>query len=336
MNARQRRIALLVLLAVVPLVLPFVLPRFVLVQIVIKTLWLGTVAASLTFLARYGGMVSLAQTAIYGTAGYATALLTVKQGWNPWLAAGVAIGVAVAVSLLIGLISARSRDIYFLMLTLACAVFIYYFASQSPALGSHGGINGTPPPVLGSISFNDPRNFYFLALGVAVASAVLLRLYARTSLGLGLEGSRDCPERMESIGFNGSFVRVLGFVMAGVIAAFGGIISLWYNGQISPGSIDVVRTIDVLVAAVIGGIALIEGAWLGALVVALLATYATNLTDRAETLVGLIFIAVVLFSPGGLVGIYQRLRSLGSSAMRTNRSGNPVASALITSAPSED
>ena len=81
---------------------------------------------------------------------------------------------------------------------------------------------------------------------------------------------------------------------------------------------------------------MIEGAWLGALVVALLATYATNLTDRAETLVGLIFIAVVLFSPGGLVGIYQRLRSLGSSAMRTNRSGNPVASALITSAPSED
>lgn len=336
MTLTRNRLALIVSAVILAAVVPFLLPTFLLVQIVIKTLWLGTIAATLTFLARYGGMVSLAQASIYGAAGYVTAYLTVRRGLNPWIAAALAILVAVLIALIIGLLSARSRDIYFLMLTLACAVFLFYFAAQASVLGGHGGINGTTPPSAWGLSFRDPIVFYYLALLVAVVGVLLLRLYARSSLGLALQGARDCPERMESIGFNGSLVRVLGFTMAGFVAALGGVVALWYNGQIAPGSIDVVRSIDVLVAAVIGGMELIEGAWLGALIITLLANYANNITNRAETVIGLVFIAVVLFSPGGLVGLFKRLLHLRFSGRGNVRTRKPAGSLLATDAHMEE
>jgi branched-chain amino acid transport system permease protein len=125
MSARlteRRTLALLALLAFL-IAFPFFGSSFWVVQIGIKTLWLGIAAISLIFLAGTVGMVSLAQTAIYGSAGYVLAHLTVMQGWNGWLAVPVALAAAVVIAAAIALISARSSGIYFLMLTLAVAVF---------------------------------------------------------------------------------------------------------------------------------------------------------------------------------------------------------------------
>jgi branched-chain amino acid transport system permease protein len=301
--------------AVVLVVLPFVLPQFYLVQIGIKTLWLGTAAASLTFLIRYGGMVSLAQTGIYGSAGYVVASLTVDHQVNAVAAAVLAVAAATGVALAIGLIAARTEGIYFLMLTLAAGVFLYYFAlGYQPFTHGHGGINGVTPPTIGGVSFRDPANFYFLAVAVAIGSALALHAFVRTPIGLAMQGVRDAPRRMEALGFRGAVVRVAAFSFAGTVAGAAGVLAVWYNGQISPGSIDVTRTIDVLVVAVIGGITRIEGAWLGALAATLLANFASDYTDRYNTLIGAVFVAVVLLSPTGIAGGLERLGALARRA----------------------
>jgi branched-chain amino acid transport system permease protein len=87
------------------------------------------------------------------------------------------------------------------------------------------------------------------------------------------------------------------------IAAIGGVLLVWYNGSISPGTIDVTRTIYLLTIAVIGGLGRLEGAWVGALLFTVVQTYSPSYTDRFETLIGLVFLAVVLASPGGIAGI---------------------------------
>lgn len=303
MSARIRVVASGAL-ALLLVILPFVASEFFVVQIVVKTMWLGAVAATLTFLVRFGGMVSLAQTAVYGFAGYIVAALSVTYGVDGWLAAlgGVLGGTVLA--LVIGVISSRTTGIYFLMLTLAAGVLVYYFTLQDRTIaGGFGGINGVQAPAVGAVSFADPLWFYFLAVVVAVGAYAALTGYARTPLGLALQGVRDSRERMQAVGFHPATVRVLSFVFAGIVASAAGIIAVWYNGRISPGSLDLARTFDVLIVAVLGGITRIEGAWLGAFVVVLLQNSASDFTDRYNTLIGVIFVVVVMASRSGILGL---------------------------------
>lgn len=320
MNARlvwTLRLTLLVLV----LAVPHVVSTFFLVQVLIKALWLGVVASSLIFLIRYGGMISLAQTGIYGTAAYVTANFSVTRGMDGWAAAACGVAFATVLALAVGAISSRARGVYFLMITLAVGVFIYYFALQyRPFTFGFSGINGVQVPSIGPIDLREPLNFYYFALAVSLAALLILRTYAQSTLGLTVQGDRDCHERLEALGISPTVVRVAAFTAAGAIAATGGVLSVWFNGQVSPGSLDVVRTIDILIVAVLGGVTRLEGAWVGALIFCLLAVYVSDVTDHYNTVIGLVFIAVVLFSPGGFLGSAVALGTHARRLTATRRS----------------
>ena len=311
-------------LAVLLIAYPQVASQFWVVSIAIKSLWLGIVALSLIFLAGYGGMVSLAQTAVYGTTGYAVANLTVLHGWGSWQAVGVGILAAVAMAIVIGLITVRSHGIYFLMLTLAIGVFLYYFALQyRPLTQGHAGLQGVVIPDLFGVALSDPTTFYYAALAVAVLLYLLVRHVVRSPFGIVLQGIRDDRVRMAALGYNVALHRVAAFALAGLIAAFGGVLAIWYNGGISPGSIDVTRAIDVLVVAVIGGLYRLEGAFIGAGVVTLLSNFASDYTERYNTLIGATFIVILLLSPGGVVGIGIGLYRFARRTLDERRSNGP-------------
>ncbi len=272
-----------------------------------KILWLGVVAASLIFLAGYGGMVSLAQTALFGIAGFVVANLVVFTGWSEWPAVAVAILIATAVGLLFGLIASRSVGIYFLMITLAFSVIVFYFFGQVTKFSGFGGINNVSAPDLIGNPRQDPAPLYYAALVVSLLVYFGIRYLVRTPFGLALQGVRDEPTRMRALGFNVHLHRTLAFGVGALIASLAGVLSVWYNSQISPGSIDVSRTIDVLVIAVIGGLYRLEGAWVGALGFAALDNWIRGVEaigSRFNTVVGLIFLGIVLVSPGGLMGIW--------------------------------
>jgi branched-chain amino acid transport system permease protein len=118
---------------------------------------------------------------------------------------------------------------------------------------------------------------------------------------------------MSSLGYNVPLHRTLAFGFAAFIAAIGGVLFVWWNGHIDPASIDLSQTIDVLAIAVIGGLYRLAGAWLGALVFVMLETYLQTVSfvgDRFNTLIGAIFLVIVLLSPGGLLGVWDRGRNL--------------------------
>jgi ABC-type branched-subunit amino acid transport system permease subunit len=301
-----RRAGIAGLLIVVALV-PWLFPAFFASSVGVQTLVLGIAAASLIFLNAIAGMVSLAQTALYGVAAYTTAQLAVQDGVDPWLAAIAALVVTVLVGLLLGAIVSRSEGIYFLMITLAFAVITYYFFSQVTVFGSHEGINNVQPPRLIGLPFVDPTGLYYAALICSGFVYLSIRYVQRTPFGLALQGIRDEPTRMKTLGFNVQLLRASGFALGAFFAAIAGVLSVWYNSNISPGAIDLTRTIDLLMIAVIGGIWRLEGAWIGAVLFTLLDTYSPAYTAHFETVIGLIFLAVVLLSPGGLAGIFSRV-----------------------------
>jgi branched-chain amino acid transport system permease protein len=288
---------------VVVLLVPQLFSTFFASSIGVQSLVLGIAAASIIFLNAVVGMVSLAQTALYGVAAYTAAKLAVGQGVDPWLAALLAIGVTVVVAFVFGAVASRSEGIYFLMITLASAVITYYFFSQVTTFGSHEGINGVTPPALLGKPFVDPTGMYYAALICSVAIYLLARYLRRTPFGYALQGVRDEAVRMRALGFNVPLLRTAAFAVGAFIASIAGVLLVWYNSNISPGAIDLTRTIDLLTIAVIGGLGRLEGAWIGALLFALVQTYSPAYTDRFETLIGLVFLAVVLASPGGIAGI---------------------------------
>jgi branched-chain amino acid transport system permease protein len=267
-------------------------------------------------------MVSLAQLSIYGIAGFALGNLTttgnskgLNLGWAPVPGVLVAILVAVLVALVFGALSGRSFGIYFLMITLVFSVITNLFFGQVTSLSGFGGISGIPIPDFFSRTAH-PERLYFLVLGVALAMYALLRYVERTPFGLSLQGIRDDPVRMSSLGYSVTLHRTLAFAFGGFVAAVGGVLFVWWNGQISPSTIGLGATIDVLVIAVIGGLYRVEGAWLGALVFVVINNYAQDIGfigDRFHTLIGVIFLIIVLVTPNGLVGLWDRAISRGRS-----------------------
>jgi branched-chain amino acid transport system permease protein len=301
---------------VLALFAPLIFTEYWVATLLTQMLFLGIVAASLIFLSAYGGMVSLAQVAIYGIAGFALGNLTtngntkgMNLGWAEAPGIIVALAVAFLVAVIFGALSSRSYGIYFLMITLVFSVIANLFFGQVTSVSGFGGISGIPIPDFLSRTAH-PDRLYFVTLAVALIVYAVLRYVARTPFGLTLQGIRDDPVRMSSLGYNVTLHRTLAFAFAGFIAAVGGILFVWWNAQIAPSTIGLSATIDVLVIAVIGGLYRLEGAWLGALVFVIINNYAPDVSlvgDRFHTLIGLIFLVIVLVSPNGLIGLWERV-----------------------------
>jgi branched-chain amino acid transport system permease protein len=301
---------------------PLVFTDFFVSVILTKALWLGVAAASLIFLSAYGGMVSLAQMGILGVAGMTFANLVAADGgnpaeWNPWLALVAALVVATAVGLGFGLIAARSEGIYFLMITLAFSVLVFYFFSQVTQLSGFGGVNNLDLPGLVGTPSLDPHPLYYTTLVVSALVFVALKYVSRTPFGLALQGQRDEPARMRALGFHVTRHRMLAFTLAALVAGIAGVLSVWYNRRISPGSINLEWTINILIIAVVGGLYRLEGAWVGALVYALIDNYSRKWVPdvgevlgpaRFNTIIGVVFLIIILVSPGGLVGLWEQAR----------------------------
>jgi branched-chain amino acid transport system permease protein len=341
--------AVLAVVCVLAALAPLVFTNFFVSVILTKALWLGLAAASLIFLSAYGGMVSLAQVGLYGVAGMTYANLVMADGglaaaWNPWLATIAALVVATLVGLLFGAICARSEGIYFLMITLAFSVLVYYFFSQVTQLSGFGGVNNLDLPGLVGNPGLDGTRLYYTSLVVCVLVFLALRYISRAPFGLSLQGLRDEPTRMRALGFDVTRHRTLAFALAALVAAIAGVLSVWYNRRISPGSINLEQTINILIIAVVGGLYRLEGAWVGALVYALLDNYSRDWTpeignvlgpERFNTIIGIVFLIIVLLSPGGLVGLWEQVSNRFKRGRPTAGTGaeGPPQQAMSTDVP---
>jgi branched-chain amino acid transport system permease protein len=331
------------LVAVFVLVLaPLIFSDFYLSAVITKALWLGIAAVSLTFLAGYVGMVSLGQVALYGIAGFTAANLVEADGGskvalNPWAATLLGLVAAVAVGFLLGAIASRSYGIYFLMITLASSVLVYLFFAQVTQLSGFGGVNNVDLPSVVGNPLQQPARLFYIALAVSAIVYLGLRYITRAPLGLAFQGVRDDPARMRALGYNVPLLRTVAFALGALVAGLAGVLSVWWNTRISPGSISLPQTIDLLVIAVIGGLYRLEGAWVGAVVVTVLDNWLRGVDlvgNRFNTVIGAVFLAIVLISPGGLMGIWGSLTNTLQSRFAPGTGDETEAIPLIQEAHS--
>ena len=312
--------AAILILGVLLVILPAVVGSFILVQVAGWAMILGIIALSLMFLGGYGGMVSLAQMTVAGVSGYmitvfgASSLPAISLFWPWWVAAPIAIAIAVAFGALTGALSARTEGIYTIMITLAIAAAFFYLTLQNwPIFNGFTGFTTIPAPIAFGINWKHPVPLYYLILFFAALSYLAVVYISRAPFGLALQGVRDNPRRMEAIGYNVTAHRIAAWAFAALIAAIGGILMVWLNNQISPGSAGIEASIDLLVIAVVGGLGHPIGAFIGAIIYVILRTFALDALvqvgldgRRFQTLIGLTFLVIVLFSPDGVIGLWRR------------------------------
>ena len=306
-----------VVLAAALLVYPAIASDFFLTQIGAYSLIFGMLALSLMLLAGYGGMVSLAQISVAGMAGYSVAIFGLNNsgihgfGWPWWIVVPFSVALAGIASALIGAISARTDGIYTIMITLAIATAMFYFTQQNYALfNGFPGFTGIRAPSVFGIDWRVAMPFYYLCLFVATLCYFAVLYGSRSTFGLALQAIRDNPRRMRALGFNVTAHKIAAYFVAGVIAGLAGVLLVWFNGRISPGTINVSAAINVLIIAVIGGMRHPIGPFLGALVVVLMQTFAIDIVgaERFNTLIGLVFLVIVFVSPDGLLGLWEKYR----------------------------
>jgi branched-chain amino acid transport system permease protein len=289
-------------------VLPWVLARHQL-SLLTELLIFGLFAMSLDLIMGYTGMVSFGHAAYFGLGAYASALtlLHFEQPIPVALVAGALLAGLVAVP--VAYISTRATGIYFAMLTLAFAQLLYTIAYKWRDLtGGSDGIAGVPKTTLfwGGPSLAAPRPFYFLVAVCVVLSLIACRLLVRSPFGRALQAIRENERRFTSLGRDARPFKLVVFVAAATFAGLGGALFAPMRGFASPEIMFWVLSGQALMMVITGGIGTLVGPIIGAMIFMLIQEILSSHTEHWMIFTGTIFVLIVIFLPGGVVGTARR------------------------------
>jgi branched-chain amino acid transport system permease protein len=274
-----------------------------------RILVFGIAATSLNLALGYGGMVSFGHAAFVGLGAYVTGVMISEGLLNgaAHLAATLLItGLAAAV---IGAISLRTRGVYFIMITLAFAQMLFYLANSIKGYGGDEGLNIRQRSAVGfGLDLKDPTTFYYVALAVLGASLVALARFVPSRLGRAVIAIRDDDQRAEALGLPTFKLRLVVFVVAGMLGGIAGALAVNQQGYVSPNLLHWTQSGTLMVMVILGGVATLWGGVLGAAALTLLQEGLSSHTQHWEFWTGWVLLAVVLFARNGLVGLAGRLR----------------------------
>ncbi len=297
-------------------------------QILIAALF----AVSLNLLVGYAGLTSLGHAGYLGISAYLSAWLMTHLGWGHLASASVALAGAAAMAALFGVIALRATGISFLMITLALGQIIWGIAYRwADVTGGDNGISGLTRPHPLGLDLGNERNFYWFTLLVFLAVWALVAVWTRSPFGASIRGTRDQPRRMSALGYNVWMIRWITFTVSGTLGGVAGLMYVYYQQFISPHSLSLANSAEMLLMVIAGGAGTLTGPVVGAVLVVLLKNVASAYIDRWVMLLGFVFILIVVFVPDGLVvGMTRLVQRIGARRAVGGRSGdavNPIAAA---------
>jgi branched-chain amino acid transport system permease protein len=306
-----RRAALPVALLAVALVVLATLPAWIgnsyYINVASQILLFAVFALALNVLVGYGGLVSLGHAGLFAVAGYTTALML--QAGHGHLAADVAaLAVTLAASAVFAMLALRSTGIGFLMITLALGQILWGIAYRWADLtNGDNGINVSTRPMPFGLSLANAQSFYFATLVVFLVALATMTLLVRSPFGASLRGTRDQAQRMTALGYNVWLIRFLAFLFSGFWSGVAGILFVYYNQFISPQIAALQTSAEALLMVISGGTATLAGPIVGAAIVVIMKNVVSAYVVRWNMVLGIIFVAIIVFMPEGLVPGSARL-----------------------------
>jgi branched-chain amino acid transport system permease protein len=241
-----------------------------------------------------------------------------------------AITLAVLMTTLVGFVAGglllRHKGSYFALLTLAFNSLFYAVATKWHSVtGGDDGLSIARPDLefgFAAVGMGDLTNFYYFTLVFIGAAIVFCWYFTQTAMGQTVLMMRENEERMKFLGYNTNISRLILFTFTGAVAGLAGAFYTLHFQFCSQAAISIDMTTTVLLMTFVGGTGTFWGPMLGALVYVVLQNYLSDITDRWPLFMGLIFVFLVLFIPGGLTQIIQSVKNLFSGKRGT---GTPLA-----------
>ena len=261
-------IIILALLAAVPLAANLFDNPY-LITLATRAAVLALAGVGLNLALGYGGLVSFGHAAFFGLGGYA---------------AGIVFSHAI-------------------MITLAFAQMIYYFAISWPAYGGEDGLSTYIRSQFFGINMMVPLNYYLLAAGVLVAAVALSAMLVRSRFGLALQGARQNEARSVSLGIAPYRIRLTAFVISGMITGLAGAMFADLYKFVSPTMMSWSMSGEIMIFVILGGVGRLFGPLAGAMLFVTLEHLLGGVTEYWQFLLGLLLLLVVLFARGGVIGI---------------------------------
>ena len=302
----KRGAIVLLVIAAVLIAVPLVIRNEFYINLARQILIYALLAVSLNLLLGYGGMVSLGHASFLGLTAYATTLFF-TWGAGQLSAAILAIVFSTVCGALFGVLALRATGIGFLMITLALGQIVWGIAYRANTLtdGDNGLRFPARPQPFGIDIASAPKFYWFTLIVFALALFVIWRL-TQSPFGAALQGARDQPRRMRMLGHNVWLIQWFAFVLASFWGSVAGLLYVYYNLFISPHAISLQQSAEVLLMAILGGASTFTGPIIGAIIITLVKNLVSSYVDRWNTLLGAIFVIVILFMPFGLVpGVKQ-------------------------------
>jgi branched-chain amino acid transport system permease protein len=259
------------------------------------------------------GMLSLAHAAFFGTGAYVSSLILIHITNSLIVALVTSVVVAAAFAFVIGLLSLRHVEIYFALLTLAFAQFVYTVVFKWRTLtGGDDGLMGIPFPSLnflgltGDIFVPDtPAKYLYFVLVIVLAGLLALRMILRSPFGQILQGIRENTERISFVGLNPKKYKLAAFVLAGSFAGLAGAVFAPFEMVVSPYAAHWTKSIDPIFMCIIGGVNTMVGPGVGAIIYIFFKDWLSSLMEYWRICFGVLLIIIALGFPRGLVGYLQ-------------------------------
>ncbi len=293
------------------LALLFALPVFLdlyKVHVAVLILLFAIVAVGLSLAMGFGGQINLAQAVFFGTGAYVSAILTSTYGWNPWVAAPVAILVTCVVALVCGLPALRVQSHYLGIVSIGLAVAFAAVVTNATITGGASGITKVPSLPLLGVDMTDEYNYYYLVLIVLSLMVALALFIANTTLGHRFRAMRDDHLAAAASGIEIPYYRLMAFVLSGLYAGIAGVLYAHLVRYVSPDTFGLPTMFLLLAMVIIGGQDSIWGVIVGAALLISARNLLTGIQTFQQLIYGGLIVATVVFAPLGLAGAASSAR----------------------------
>ncbi|HZL41259.1 MAG TPA: branched-chain amino acid ABC transporter permease [Pseudolabrys sp.] len=307
---------------------PFWMPGIYYVNVASQILFYAIFALGLNVLVGYAGLVSLGHAGLFGVAAYATGFM-LQSGYGHPVSIIVALIVGIASMAVYAVLALRSTGIGFIMITLALGEILWGLAYRWISLtGGDNGISLHTRPEPFGYSLASPGTFYYTTLVVFLLSVAAMAVFVRSPFGAALRGTRDQPRRMNALGYHVWLIRFWACLMSGLLTSVAGILFVYYTQFISPQTLALTSSAEVLLMVISGGAGTLLGPIVGAALVVTVKTVVSGFIERWNFLLGAIFVAIVILMPEGLVPGSTRLWRLAWHQMNQKPKAVPAKGTL--------
>lgn len=300
-----------IFLLFVAIILPLITDNQYLLHIFSLTFIWSIAVYGLNLIGGFTGQLSLAHAGFFGIGAYAVGLLTVKAGLNFWVALLLAVIVTTIIGFLIGLVALRTKEHFFAIYTLCVGYIIYLVIYKWEDLteGVRGLIGIPTPAPIGPITFDTPRNQYYLLLFFLVLVIFIMHRIMNSIVGKTYIAIRNSEELAETIGIATMKQKMVSFVLSTFFAGLSGGLYAAFVRFIGPDISYINVTFDMLTYLIVGGMGTISGPLIGTLIIVWLSQYLQFLQNYRMLIFGPLLTVLIIFYPRGIAGGFQMWRA---------------------------